>query len=168
MGINWILSLELTLLCNTKTGNVGMHELSVAQNIVDAVLLEAEKNKANRVREISIEVGQLMQLDTGALREALKLLMCGPRLKGARVRVHVKKVSFVCKKCQNNWGMDEARKQLDAIPDSLLVREPDSNEVPLHFLPYLYPSFINCPECGSADITTLEGEDIKLRRLTME
>ena len=145
-----------------------MHELSVAQSIVDAVLLEADKNEASHVKEINIEVGELMQLDTRALGEALHLLMTGERLKGARIHIHTRDASFTCRKCQNHWGMAEARKQLDEIPDSLLVREPDSKEVPLHFLPYLYPSFIHCSKCGSADVTTTEGEDLRLRKLVME
>lgn len=145
-----------------------MHELSVAQSIVDTVLLEADKNHARQIKEINIDVGELMQLDTKALADALKILMTGDRLKGARVLVHVKSASFSCRKCSNQWGMAEARKQLAQVPDSLLVREPDSKELPLHFLPYLYPSFVHCPKCGSADTATTEGEDIKLRKLIME
>jgi Zn finger protein HypA/HybF involved in hydrogenase expression len=145
-----------------------MHELSVAQSIVDAVLLEADKNHAKRIEEINIDVGELMQLDTKALSDTLRILMIGPRLKGARVFVHVRSASFSCNKCDNRWGMAEARKQLAQVPDLLLVREPDSKELPLHFLPYLYSSFVHCPRCGSADISAAEGEDIRLRKLVMD
>ena len=145
-----------------------MHELSVAQSIVDAVLLEAAKNGASHVKEINIDVGEMMQLDTRALTESLKILTSDAKLTGSKIRIHVKKAHFSCRKCQVQWDMREARKQLESVPDSLLVREPDSNELPLHFLPYLYPSFIHCPKCGSADVTTSEGEDIRLRKLVME
>lgn len=145
-----------------------MHELSVAQSIVDAVLLEAEKNGASHVKEINIDVGEMMQLDTRALSESLKLLMIGAKLRAAKIRIHLKRAHFSCRKCQNQWSMEEARRQLESVPDSLLIREPDSKELPLHFLPYLYPSFIHCPNCGSADVMTLEAEDVKLRKLVME
>lgn len=145
-----------------------MHELSIAQSIVDTVLSEVKKNDAKRVTEISVDVGQLMQLDRNALAFALRLLITGPVLKDARVRVRVKKASFSCRKCNLEWGMAEAQKQLAEVPDTLRVREPDSKELPLHFLPSLYPAFIRCPRCGSSDISSKEGEEIQLRRVVME
>ncbi|MGP8125605.1 MAG: hydrogenase maturation nickel metallochaperone HypA [Nitrososphaerales archaeon] len=145
-----------------------MHELSIAQNIVDTVLSEVQKNDAKKVTEISVEVGQLMQLDRNALAFALRLLMTGPVLKGARVHVRVRKASFSCRKCNQEWGMAEAQKQLAKVPDSLRVREPESKELPLHFLPFLYPAFIRCPRCGSSDISSKEGEEMQLRSVVME
>ena len=145
-----------------------MHEMGIAQNIVDTVLSEAEKKGAKRITEISVDVGQLMQLDRDALAFGLKLLMRGPTLRGARVRVRVRKASFSCRRCNSEWGMAEAQKQLAEVPDALRVREPDSKELPLHFLPYLYPAFIRCPGCGSSDIFSREGEEIKFRRVLME
>jgi len=145
-----------------------LHEMGIAQNIVDTVLSEAEKKGAKRITEISVDVGQLMQLDRDALAFGLKLLMRGPTLRGARVRVRVRKASFSCRRCNSKWGMAEAQKQLAEVPDALRVREPDSKELPLHFLPYLYPAFIRCPGCGSSDIFSREGEEIKFRRVLME
>jgi hydrogenase nickel incorporation protein HypA/HybF len=145
-----------------------LHELSIAQSIVYAVLSEAQKKDAKRVTEISVDVGQLMQLDRNALAFALRLLMSGPVLKGARVRVRVRKASFSCRKCNLQWGMAEAQKQLAEVPDTLRVREPDSKELPLHFLPSLYPAFIRCPRCGSSDVSSKEGTEMQLRRVVIK
>lgn len=145
-----------------------MHEMSIAQSIVDTVLSEVQKKDAKRVTEISVDVGQLMQLDRSALAFALRLLMTGPVLKGARVRVYVRKASFSCRKCNMEWGMAEAQKQLAEVPGTLRVREPDSKELPLHFFPFLYPAFIRCPRCCSSDISSKEGEEIQFRRVVME
>jgi hydrogenase nickel incorporation protein HypA/HybF len=109
-----------------------------------------------------------MQLDRSALAFALRLLMTGPVLGGARVHVRVKKATFTCRKCNSEWGMAEAQKQLAKVPEGLRVMEPDSRELPLHFLPFLYPAFIRCPKCGSSDISSKEGEEIQLRRVVME
>ena len=144
-----------------------MHELSIAQSIVDAVLSEAQRSGARNVTEVSVDVGQLMQLDRNALAFAIRTLMTGPVLKGARVHVRLKKASFSCKRCNQVWGMAEAQKQLRRIPDALRISEPDGKELPLHFLPYLYPAFIRCPRCGSSDISSREGEEIQLRRVVM-
>lgn len=145
-----------------------MHELSLAQNIVDSVLSEAGTKGAKRVLELGIEVGELMQIDRKALRFGLKLLMTGPVLEGARIHVRLKSASFSCRRCNSEWGMAEAKRQLAGVAFDLLVREPDSIELPLHFFPYLYPAFIRCPNCGSSDISVSEGKEIELTKLIME
>ena len=144
-----------------------MHELAIAQSIVEAAGEEAAKAKAKRVASIEVEVGELMQLDVAALRQALNVLMEGPTLGGAEVHLTVSPASFVCNRCGERWGMSEARRQLALVADELRVREPDSVELPLHFLPYLYPAFVKCPKCGSADSEAVEGEDIVLRRVVL-
>ncbi len=144
-----------------------MHELSIAQTIVDSVVSEADKRQAEKVAQIDVDVGELMQLDRRALAGALKLLLDGSRLKGARVRLHVESAAFDCRRCGRRWGMAQARKQLAEIPDALRIREPDSKEVPLHFLPHLYSAFLRCPHCGSSDIFARRGREIRLRSVTL-
>jgi Zn finger protein HypA/HybF involved in hydrogenase expression len=146
-----------------------MHEMSIANSIIDAVLSEVEKKKANRVKEINIDVGELMQVDTQLLSETIRMLIAGSKLEGARVIVHVNAATFSCRKCGTLWSMREAKKELSQVPDHLWIREPDSKELPLHFMPYLYNTFIHCPKCGSSDVATSDSaEDILLRRLVME
>lgn len=145
-----------------------LHELSLAQNIVDSVLSEAARKEAKKVLEIHLDIGELMQLDRKTLLFGLKLLTTGPILGGAHVHIHLKKASFSCRRCSHEWDMAEAKKQLATVPDELLVREPDSKELPLHFLPYLYPAFVRCPKCGSSDISAKDGKGIQLTRLVME
>ena len=144
-----------------------LHELSLADSIVGTVLLEIERNHASRVSEVSVDVGELMQIETDILHDAIKFLMTGKKLKGARVFVNLVRASFSCRKCGNHWDMKQVRKQLETVPESLLVREPDSKELPLHFFPYLYPSLRNCSKCGSKDNDTLTGDDIKLKNIIM-
>lgn len=145
-----------------------MHELSAAQSIIDAVLFEAEKNGASHVKEINVDVGELKQLDTRALSESLKILTNVDKLRGAKIRIRVERAHFSCRKCQNQWDLKEARKQLEIVPDSLSIRGADSKQARPHFLPQLDQSFIHCTRCGSDDVATSDGEDIKLRNLVME
>jgi hydrogenase nickel insertion protein HypA len=145
-----------------------MHEFGIAQSVVDFALSEVERKKASAVRELRLSVGELMQVDTRALSSALRVLMTGPRLKGCRLSVAVEKASFVCARCGASWRMKDALKQLEGTPSSLRVNEPDGKELPLHFLPSLYQSFLHCPKCGSADIATSGGEGIQLRRLVLK
>ena len=145
-----------------------MHELSVAQSIVEFALYEADRNKSDKVVELDVDVGELMQVDIGVLREALGALMTGPRLAGAETRVSTETAYFSCRRCGSEWDMLEAKKQLLEVPESLLIREPESNEVALHFLPDLYAAFIRCPACGSSDFAALRGDDIRVMRVVLE
>jgi hydrogenase nickel incorporation protein HypA/HybF len=145
-----------------------MHELGIAQSIVDYALSEAKTRNADRVAEIHVEVGELAMIDRSVLSHALRMLKTGPQMERCRFSIRKRDVSFVCRKCAAKWPMAEAMKQLGEVPQELLVREPESNEVPLHFLPSLYPAFVRCPKCGSADIEATAGEDVKIMRLVFE
>lgn len=147
-----------------------MHEMSIAQNIVDTIVLEAKSKKANRVKEIGLDIGELMQLDTKVLREGMKLLLpTDPLFKGARIHFYKRRATFRCRKCGSNFGLIDAQKQLAKVSDQYLIREPDSKELPLHFFPYLYPTFLRCTNCGSSDIQVSNGaEDIEFRKVVME
>lgn len=145
-----------------------MHEFGIAQSVVEYTLSEAENRKASRVSEIHLDVGELSMIDRRVLAHALKLLMTNPKLEKCRVHIRKKRVSFVCRRCSSQWSMAEAMKQLDKVPEKLRVREPDSKEVPLHFLPSLYSAFVRCPKCGSSDLDVTAGEGVRIRRLVLE
>jgi hydrogenase nickel insertion protein HypA len=145
-----------------------LHELSIAQSIVEFALYEADKNRAERVAELDVEVGEIMQVDSEVLKKALAALMAGPRLTGAHVRVRLEPAHFLCRRCGSEWDMADTKEQLSQVPDSLLIREPDSNELPLHFLPDLYAAFIRCPTCGSSDFSAVRGDDIRVMRVVLE
>ncbi len=142
--------------------------MSLAQSVIASVTSEAEKHEAKKVVKISIAVGELMQLDKGILVDSFQSLLDGPMLSGAEVEVTDDRAAFTCQKCSAKWGMDVARQQLKAVGADLLISEPDSQELPLHFLPELYPAFIHCPSCGSSDIFLSDGGAIKITRLVLE
>ena len=145
-----------------------MHELSIAQSIVDFASSETERQNAKKVTELNVDVGELMQIDAEVLLNALKMLTTDMRMKDCKVRLRVVSASFSCRRCSSRWGMAEAKRQLGTLPPDLKVEEPESDELPLHFFPYLYPAFIHCPRCGSSDVAVTEGEDVQIRRLGLE
>jgi len=145
-----------------------MHELSIAQNVIDSVLSEADKNGAAKVLVMEISIGELMQLDKDALATSLSALLKGPVLDGARLEVKIENAVFVCRKCSRLWGMEETKKQLQDVEKGLLIRELNGTELPLHFLPQLYQVFVHCPDCGSSDVLLKDGESIRLTKLVLE
>jgi Zn finger protein HypA/HybF involved in hydrogenase expression len=90
------------------------------------------------------------------------------RLEGATLSVRKEEASFACNRCSATFGMAEVKHQLDDVADNLKIIEPDSQELPLHFLPRLYSAFIKCPECGSSDAHLDKGGDIRVEKLVME
>jgi hydrogenase nickel insertion protein HypA len=145
-----------------------MHELSIAQNVVDTVLLEVKKNSATKVLVVEISIGELMQLDKDAFVCSLTALLNGPMLGVAKLEVKIEKATFSCRKCSRSWDMDETRKQLEEVEKGLLIRESDGAELPLHFLPQLYSAFIHCPNCGSSDIHLKDGQSVRITKLVLE
>jgi hydrogenase nickel incorporation protein HypA/HybF len=145
-----------------------MHEMSLARSLAASVESEANKHGAKKVLKVHLAVGELMQLDKSILVESFRSLLEGPLLGGAELEVVDDKAVFTCQKCSAKWGMEEAKKQLKAVGKEFMVNEPDSKELPLHFLPELYPAFVHCPECGSSDIFLSDGGVIKITRLVLE
>ena len=62
-----------------------MHEFSLAMDVIDLAQREAEKNMANIIREITIEVGDLSGVEADAFEMALGLLVKDSILENARV-----------------------------------------------------------------------------------
>ncbi|HVP22957.1 MAG TPA: hydrogenase/urease maturation nickel metallochaperone HypA [Conexivisphaerales archaeon] len=142
--------------------------MSLAQSVVASILSESDKHQAKKVLKIQLAIGELMQLDKGILVDSFRSLLEGPVLQGAELEVVDDRAVFTCQKCSAKWGMEEAKKQLRDVAPELLISEPDSKELPLHFLPELYPAFVHCPECGSSDIFLSDGGVIKVTRLVLE
>jgi hydrogenase nickel incorporation protein HypA/HybF len=142
--------------------------MSLANSVIASILSEEHKHGAKKVIRIRLAVGELMQLDKGILVESFRSLLEGPVLGGAELEVVDDQAAFACQKCSAKWGMKEAKKQLKSVAPNLLVSEPDGEELPLHFLPELYPAFIHCPRCGSSDIFLSDGGVIKITRLVLE
>jgi hydrogenase nickel incorporation protein HypA/HybF len=145
-----------------------MHELTIAQNVIESVLSEVEKNGAKKVLVIEISIGELMQFDKDAFIYSLSILLNGPVLGSAKLEVKIENALFVCKKCSRSWGMDETRKQLQQVEKGLLIQEPDGMEIPLHFLPQLYSTFVHCPNCGSSNILLKDSESVRIAKLIVE
>jgi hydrogenase nickel incorporation protein HypA/HybF len=142
--------------------------MSLAHSVVASVLSEADKHGAKKVLKIQLAIGELMQLDKAILVESFRSLLEGPILGGAELEVMDDKAVFTCQKCSAKWGMDETKEQLKSVAAELMISEPDSKELPLHFLPELYPAFVHCPQCGSSDIFLSDGGVIKITRLVLE
>ncbi|ACC76250.1 MULTISPECIES: hydrogenase maturation nickel metallochaperone HypA/HybF [Paraburkholderia] len=76
-----------------------MHEVSVAEGIRDVIEDEARRHQYRCVREIGLEVGQLANVDTRALRFALDVALRGSLANGSVVTIHEPPGHAWCMRC---------------------------------------------------------------------
>lgn len=120
-----------------------MHELSMAQGIIDAVLETAEKNDATEVTEIYIEVGRLAMLNPEQLRFLLDVLVEDTIAENAKIDISEIPVTIKCPECGYEGEAD-----LD-----------DSD----HYAP-----IIECPKCENLRISILGGKDCIVKNIVVE
>ena len=120
-----------------------MHELSMAQGIINAVLETAESNNATEVNEVTIEVGRLAMINPEQLEFILGVLIDNTIMQDAKINFEEIPAEIKCHDC-NFQG--------ETILD-------DSD----HYAP-----IIKCPECDSLNVETLKGKDIVVKNIVIE
>jgi Zn finger protein HypA/HybF involved in hydrogenase expression len=64
-----------------------MHEFSIAHSLLESVMKAAEEQKAERVSEISVEMGQLLSIPPSRFRFAFKVCSLETKAEGAAIHV---------------------------------------------------------------------------------
>ena len=112
-----------------------MHELSMAQGIINAVLDTAQENNATEVTEVTVEVGRLAMINPEQLEFILGVLIENTIMEDAKIIFEEIPVAMDCHDCKFHG---------EAILD-------DSD----HYAP-----LVKCPECDSLNVEVLNGKDI--------
>jgi hydrogenase nickel incorporation protein HypA/HybF len=120
-----------------------MHELSMAQGIINAVLDTAKENNATEVTEVIIEVGRLAMINPEQLEFILGVLIENTIMEDAKITFEEIPVAMDCNDCEFNG---------EAILD-------DSD----HYAP-----IVKCPECDSLNVEILNGKDIVVKNIVIE
>ena len=120
-----------------------MHELSMAQGIINAVVETAESNNATEVNEVTIELGRLAMVNPEQLEFILGVLVENTILEDAKIVFEEIPVEIECNEC-NFHG-------------NAIVDEKD------HYAP-----MIQCPDCHSYSIEILNGKDIVVKNIVIE
>ena len=118
-----------------------MHEISIAGAIIDAVLDAAAKNKATKVKEVHLEIGELTALNPEQLKFIFETITKGTAAEGARYDIAVIKPLIMCKKCSYKGTIEFFEK--------------------LHF----FLPVIKCPECGDADVDITAGRECCVKKI---
>lgn len=78
-----------------------MHEMSIAQSIIDIAIDEAAKHAADKVKRIVIEVGALACVDPHALEFGFEAVSNGSVAEGARLEILSVPATAYCFSCED-------------------------------------------------------------------
>ncbi len=76
-----------------------MHEMAVAQSVLDIAFGEMEKRAARRVQKIKITIGEFSGVVKEALEFAFQVLTPETRASGAEVEIEVVPLTADCARC---------------------------------------------------------------------
>lgn len=128
-----------------------MHEWALAEAVLAAAQQIAEKEKLKEVKEVTVKIGELQQVERRILQFALSQLKPAG-FKNAKFRIVKAKTELKCRVCGNGWLF--SKQKLD-----------ESTAEAIHFVPEVAHSFIKCPKCGSPDFEISEGRGVWLENI---
>lgn len=120
-----------------------MHELSMAQGIINAVIETAETNNATEVTEVIIEIGRLAMINPEQLRFMLDVLVENTIVENAEIKIDEIPVEIECPECGY-----KGEANLDNLD---------------HYAP-----MVECPKCENKRIAILNGKDCIVKNIVIE
>ena len=129
-----------------------MHEYSLAEAILSAVLDLAKKNAAEEVLEVVVEVGELRLVNVDILKFAFGALSKGTPAENAELVVKTSPAVLKCKACGHKWRIS---------PEDV----PEAQRLALHLYGDLFVNALQCERCGSINYEVLQGREIRLVRV---
>jgi len=120
-----------------------MHELSMAEAIVNTVLDVAKKNNATEIMEVTIEIGQLTMLNHEQLKFLLDVLSEDTLLEKSEIIIEDVPVEIKCKNCEFTG-----------------LANTDNSD---HYL-----IIVLCPQCGKKDLEILKGRECNVKTIKIE
>ena len=82
-----------------------MHELSIAQSLLDIVLQEATAHGVNQVTKVGVKVGAYSAVVPDALRFSFDLITPGTLAEGAELAIEEVPLKGLCQDCQREIDM---------------------------------------------------------------
>ncbi|OWT32468.1 hydrogenase maturation nickel metallochaperone HypA [Methanobrevibacter sp. 87.7] len=120
-----------------------MHELSMAQSIMDSVLDNAEKNNATAVTSVTLEIGTLAMLNPEQVKFLLDVLKEDTIAANAEFIIEEIPVKIKCKDCGYEGGA--------------IVDDAD------HYAP-----MVNCPKCNTYRVDITNGKNVIVKNISVE
>jgi hydrogenase nickel incorporation protein HypA/HybF len=128
-----------------------MHEWALADAILVSANEIAEKEKLKEIKEVTIKVGELQQVEPDILRFALSQMKT-EIFKNAKFHILKAKSTLKCRVCGTAWQFN--------------LKKIDKNTAEaIHFVPEAVHSYVKCPDCGSPDFEIVSGRGVWLENI---
>ncbi len=128
-----------------------MHEWALAEAVIAAASKICEKEKLKEVKEVTIKVGELQQVERGIFCFALSQLKPAS-FKNAKFRITQAKTQLKCRACGHKWFF--RKQKLDK-----------GTAEAMHFVPEVAHTYLRCPKCGNPDFEITEGRGVWLENV---
>jgi hydrogenase nickel incorporation protein HypA/HybF len=83
-----------------------MHELGVATQIAGVVRRVMQEHSAEKVGEVTVEIGALAGIDEPSLEFCFEAITTGTELAGAHLKIEMKVPKARCRKCDCEYTVD--------------------------------------------------------------
>lgn len=83
-----------------------MHEIAIAQGILDIVLKTAAENNAKKVTGIKLLIGQMTQIEPDCLKFGFAALSMGSIAEGADVEIKLIPLVGRCNNCEQQFSVE--------------------------------------------------------------
>jgi hydrogenase nickel incorporation protein HypA/HybF len=84
-----------------------MHEMSIAQSVLDIILQESRNHKLDRVLSVALKVGELSAVESESLQFCFELVSKGTLVEGARLDIERVQVTCRCRDCGLDFTVEE-------------------------------------------------------------
>src|SRR5512147_949776 len=83
-----------------------MHELSVAQSVLDIARKEMQKANSSVIRELELEIGTLSGIEIESLQFALRALTAGSEWEAMQIVIQRPEGLAHCNECISNFSLN--------------------------------------------------------------
>ena len=128
-----------------------MHEWALAESIITAATKIATKRKLKEIKEITVKIGELQQIEEDILSFAFEQLK-KDIFRNTKFFVLRAKTELECQICGVKWIFRRQNLDEDTIEK-------------IHFVPEVAHAYIKCPNCKSPDFKIIQGRGIWLEKI---
>ena len=83
-----------------------MHEMAIAEGILDIALDYGEKNSASRIVEVGLRLGEMSGIETESLEMAFRMITAGTPAEGAKLSIVRVPLVGRCSKCGKDFRVE--------------------------------------------------------------
>ena len=80
-----------------------MHEMSIAQNLIDVVKEEMVKHEAKTLRSVRLDIGEMSAIVPDALSFCFEVAITGTELEGAKLNMDIVPLKGLCHECKSEF-----------------------------------------------------------------